>query len=266
MLQNKRKLIHLIYGVFLSVIIIITAFSLIYACLSIYDGKSGNFSRDAVASWFSKIGILIYVAIGAVIIGFILPLVLPADKNASGEKRAKPAQNHSMTRSRLAKKVSLELCESSLAANIRRERKIRLISRCVCIGLYSFAAIPLLIYICNPSNYDKYKINESIIPAVSLVIIWCVLAFIYCLLLGLISYRSTKREISLLKEAVAQKAIAASMEDNGRPNAKITAINCTRAIILAVAVIFIILGISNGGMADVLGKAIRLCTECIGLG
>ena len=28
----------------------------------------------------------------------------------------------------------------------------------------------------------------------------------------------------------------------------------------------ILLGILNGGMADVLGKAIRICTECIGLG
>ena len=26
------------------------------------------------------------------------------------------------------------------------------------------------------------------------------------------------------------------------------------------------LGVLNGGMADVLGKAIRICTECIGLG
>ena len=39
-----------------------------------------------------------------------------------------------------------------------------------------------------------------------------------------------------------------------------------RGVVLAVAIIFIIVGIVNGGMADVLGKAIRLCTECIGLG
>ena len=39
-----------------------------------------------------------------------------------------------------------------------------------------------------------------------------------------------------------------------------------RGLILAVGVLFIVLGIFNGGMADVLGKAIRICTECIGLG
>jgi hypothetical protein len=39
-----------------------------------------------------------------------------------------------------------------------------------------------------------------------------------------------------------------------------------RVVVFAVGVAFIVLGIRNGGMADVLGKAIRICTECIGLG
>ena len=39
-----------------------------------------------------------------------------------------------------------------------------------------------------------------------------------------------------------------------------------RAVILAVGILFVVLGILNGGMADVLGKAVRICTECIGLG
>ncbi|MBO5295059.1 MAG: thioredoxin [Clostridia bacterium] len=39
-----------------------------------------------------------------------------------------------------------------------------------------------------------------------------------------------------------------------------------RLVILAVAVTLIVLGILNGGMRDVLGKAIKICTECIGLG
>ncbi|MBO5776665.1 MAG: thioredoxin [Clostridia bacterium] len=40
----------------------------------------------------------------------------------------------------------------------------------------------------------------------------------------------------------------------------------TRIIVAVVAVTFIALGAVNGGMADVLGKAVRICTECIGLG
>jgi hypothetical protein len=39
-----------------------------------------------------------------------------------------------------------------------------------------------------------------------------------------------------------------------------------RGVIAVVGIVFVVLGILNGGMADVLGKAIRICTECIGLG
>ena len=39
-----------------------------------------------------------------------------------------------------------------------------------------------------------------------------------------------------------------------------------RLVLVGAAVALIVLGIGNDGIADVLGKAIRICTECIGLG
>jgi len=39
-----------------------------------------------------------------------------------------------------------------------------------------------------------------------------------------------------------------------------------RACLLAAAAALILLGILNGGLQDVLTKAIWICTECIGLG
>ncbi|MBQ7378040.1 MAG: hypothetical protein IJW71_06980 [Clostridia bacterium] len=39
-----------------------------------------------------------------------------------------------------------------------------------------------------------------------------------------------------------------------------------RILILALALTFILLGVFNGGMRDVLQKAIRICSECIGIG
>ena len=43
-------------------------------------------------------------------------------------------------------------------------------------------------------------------------------------------------------------------------------INIVRACLGALAVVFIIVGIINGGASDVLLKALVICTECIGLG
>ena len=39
-----------------------------------------------------------------------------------------------------------------------------------------------------------------------------------------------------------------------------------RRALYAAAVLFIVLGVLNGGLHDVLVKAIHICTECIGLG
>ena len=43
-------------------------------------------------------------------------------------------------------------------------------------------------------------------------------------------------------------------------------IYATRLTVFVVAIVFIVLGIFNGGVGDVLMKAINICAECIGLG
>ena len=39
-----------------------------------------------------------------------------------------------------------------------------------------------------------------------------------------------------------------------------------RGIVLAITVALLVMGIIGDGMADVLSKAVNICTECIGLG
>ena len=38
------------------------------------------------------------------------------------------------------------------------------------------------------------------------------------------------------------------------------------AVLFCIAMLFIVLGIVNGGLLDVLAKAIKICSECIGIG
>lgn len=42
--------------------------------------------------------------------------------------------------------------------------------------------------------------------------------------------------------------------------------NIARTVLFVLALFFLIIGVMNGGMRDVLVKAINICTECIGLG
>ena len=43
-------------------------------------------------------------------------------------------------------------------------------------------------------------------------------------------------------------------------------LSAVKAAVLIAAVIFVVAGIFNGSMADMLIKAINICTECVGLG
>ena len=43
-------------------------------------------------------------------------------------------------------------------------------------------------------------------------------------------------------------------------------VSIMRLVVVCLGVLFIILGVMNGGSRDVLVKAINICTECIGLG
>ena len=54
--------------------------------------------------------------------------------------------------------------------------------------------------------------------------------------------------------------------ENYDPKVENTFVWIIRAIVFVIAITFIILGVFNGGVRDVLIKAINICTECIGLG
>lgn len=63
----------------------------------------------------------------------------------------------------------------------------------------------------------------------------------------------------------AQKGLPVS--DNQADKAgKALPVGVVRLLLYGAAVVFILLGVMNGGLYDVLVKAVNICTECIGLG
>ena len=70
-----------------------------------------------------------------------------------------------------------------------------------------------------------------------------------------------KEEIKVAGKVQKQDSV---MHSESVPNRIFT--GGVRVLVIALALVFIIMGIANGGMADVLSKAVKICTECIGLG
>ena len=63
-------------------------------------------------------------------------------------------------------------------------------------------------------------------------------------------------------KAVTGIDIGKNMADKGTKES----VNKVRLAVLVLAIVFIVVGIFNGSMSDVLIKASKICTECIGLG
>lgn len=64
-----------------------------------------------------------------------------------------------------------------------------------------------------------------------------------------------------VKDENGLRPIKGGKVDNKAPNGK-----TVRIILLIAAVLLIIAGVFNGSAKDVFGKAVKICTECVGLG
>ena len=134
----------------------------------------------------------------------------------------------------------LLICESALCvltAAVLSAAAVR-----ICIdGLALKAADPL-----SPV-FTRAKALKALLPAVPLLAISAILA-VTGLIKGI-------RDEDILRPGRIESAPGQS---------SMTGI--IRIVILVLALIFIAAGIYNGSAADVFGKAVNICTECIGLG
>lgn len=69
-----------------------------------------------------------------------------------------------------------------------------------------------------------------------------------------------------IKDPDADRAVNVPGIRTNNTGGKSSATVMARTVILLIAVVFIIAGILNGSIHDVLVKASKICTECIGLG
>ena len=156
-------------------------------------------------------------------------------------------------RLRLMKKNRTDLPEAARAEEALR-RKIWYgtgVFVAVCAGLS-------LVFLLNRDNFTSWDLEMVMGRMLIHTLPWIVAAFGAVLAASFFCRRSMEREINLLKGISGTKAPEAA--------AKPSRMGHVRIALYAVAMVLIVLGIHNGGMRDVLIKAINICTECIGLG
>ena len=248
-----------IYGIVLSVLLIATGILLMISCVQIYESGPRPFTPESISAAFSKIAVFVWVTCGAVVLGIILALLCPVEQ---GKPRV--IKHKKITLRRLQSRLNADPCDVHCLASIRKEEKrcavLRIATAVFCLA----AAVPAAVYILNFNHFGADHDADVIFACLWLIPATLVCMGI-CIAFSYLEEASLDRRITLVKGALAEVGAQTPHEEIPKLS-RTKLIWGIRGAVLLVALVFIVLGTVNGGMADVLSKAINICTECIGLG
>ena len=246
------------------------------------------FAREKAAAALMPILPLFLLSFAMTVYGLV--------KGIEDEKADKPVQDVERARDLVCARVAQPSEEMAKERGLQKKLLLG--------GWIGFAVcmIPILLYITNGAHFaltDAEGLDHSIVSMIAYVVPWTVLGLACLIVTTVLQGKSMQREAdaatALMKEAAAAKAAeaakagaesaktaeapSADAESAKAPSASKAAAPLyntspetahrrviIRRVLLVAAVIFVVLGVQNGSMKDVLVKAIRICTECVGLG
>lgn len=264
MSQHRRKQIHLIYGIVLAVTVIALGTALVLSCLDIYRSADHDpYTPASVARAYSRIRILVWLTAALILGGIVLELTLPLE-----QKRARAIIDENIKLEKLHRKLfaGANADPNLLEKNLARKRAGRRWMK----GITCFLSLLLMVYpafyFSDSAHFTVSNLNGDIVKAILIVMVPAICSLGLFFLCSLLIKRSLRTEADfcklLLSECTGQKPAAKPAPSTDQKRI----LWCIRGGLAILAVVCILLGISNGGAQDVLKKAIAICTECIGLG
>lgn len=244
--HQRKRVLHW----FTAALIVLLAVLLILTCIDIYQSGEDPFTRERIAQGIRRLSIPMILCALSAVIGSIFGAV-PAEKVRPVRQLREMLLRHNS---------KWEQAHEDQKMQIRRERKLRKIWTWVAGLLIAVLVAVPVTYFLDPGHFTIQNLTTDVLCGVLTAMIPGVLILTVCYGLDRVLSDSMERELTLWK-AVPGKAEAPAVHSEDRKVLWIL-----RVVLLVAAVVMIFLGIDNGGIAAVLGKAIRICTECIGLG
>lgn len=252
MSNEKRKKLHLLYGCTTAVLLLIVAVGLIVSCVSIYNSGDRPFNRQVITQAFAALAIPGWLSVAAMVGSFVLHLILPLE---NVKPKAVRDELHMLNR------YSQKLGELSQEEQIKVQKEARFRKGCkVLTGILTvLLAVYPVIYYCDMSHFGISDLNSDMLYAFLVVLVPAFTVMGLICTVSCLCSASIAREIALYQAAGVKPGKAEPAKAEKNPTV-------IRALITFSAIVLIVLGIFNEGYVDVIGKAIKICTECIGLG
>lgn len=273
MTEKQQKLTRLIIGIVLSVLTIAAGVLLIVQSQRIYHSADVNpYSREKVAKYLGEISWVLYLWIAAVIAGGIVWQIIPPKQTKL---------RGTIYNTDILKRMKARLPYGASNEKLRRAELIKKIVWGVAIAFALLAAIMIGLVVLDKDNYhpagdamqDMLNMLPSFLP-------WVAAALFVAMGTSIYTELSAKYETNEVKQLIvesksnpvkniseAPKKSSSNISEVFKSAAfKKYALLGSRIALAVLAVVFVIVGIVNGGLKAVLENAIALCKSCIGIG
>ncbi len=244
---------HRLLAIAACVGILTAALCLMGGCAYLFFSHDG-YSPETVAEVFRFLSPPVYLGLGLAALGTALDAFQPRKR-----KRLSASRQDWLILKRLQKALELSSCHESLRREILQERRRRQGRNIILLVPAALTSAVFSWYLLSGDRFSREDVNGAVLGCVAALLPGLLLCLGWALAVLRKNAESCRREIGLLKQAgPAEKAAAESKPFQlGR---------YLRYSILALAVFLLVWGLYLGSAADVLTKAINICTECIGLG
>lgn len=264
-MSDKISLVRRITAWALAVATVLCAVAFAVACVQIYRSGDRPFTPESIGGAWRTVAIFFYLTIVLAVGTGVLFLLYPVP--------AKKQKGIIFPELRLAKiktRLARKQYSDELLLPLRKHEIYLKSMRITALAICMLSAVYPLIYLNNPDNFTSIdaQLNAQVLDAVIPSLCFAAAALIYCCAVRLLTDASCESAILYAKAIMLLPAPAAEKKPSGKQEKGLPAYTTIvlRAVLLVAAVGMIIAGILNEGANDVLQKAIRICTECIGLG
>ena len=205
--------------------------------------RSSVFSRESIAEHFSRMAwsVWLWLALLAAV------LIVGRPKDASALRA--PVEN------RLAMLARRVEATPQMRAEQNKRRRIARIAAAAC----AVCAAAMALYMANLDHFASRDLEQTVGRMVIHTAPWAVAALAVLAAAEILCGASMEREAALAQKAGKRPPAPKKTEDERTARV-------LRVALFAAALAMLAAGVMNGGMRDVLVKAVNICTECIGLG
>lgn len=255
---NKNK----VYLIVQSVLCVAVCVMLAAAAIMIYrdglaqkaaDPLSWIYTREKVAAALVPVMPVLILGIILTVVGLIMKI---SDANAD-----KPAKDTEWQRDTVISRVATP--SSGMKAERSRQRKLNYGGW----AAFALCMVPILIYITNGNHFPNGDLEPVFLALIAHTLPWTLIGLGILMISTVLQEKSMEREIVAAREQIKlEKAGGVKPETDGGKRQTADRARFLRIALMIVAVMMIVAGTFNGSARDVFGKAVKICTECIGLG